>query len=63
MAKQKSSDELMAEFFRMLMADAQQAQKQSAPHEEYCNACVKLYNHCLFTFDDEQLVTLGETFG
>jgi|GEM_PF-2799877 len=27
-----------------------------------CNACVKLYNHCLFTFDDEQLVTLWETF-
>lgn len=35
MAKQKSQDELMAEFFRMLMADAQQAQKQSAPHEVY----------------------------
>ena len=35
MAKQQSKDELMAEFFRMLMADAQQAQKQSAPHEEY----------------------------
>ena len=34
MAKQKSKDELMAEFFRMLMADAQQAQKQSVPHEE-----------------------------
>ena len=25
----------MAEFLRMLMADAQQAQKESAPHEEY----------------------------
>lgn len=35
MAKQKSSDELMAEFFSMLLADAQQAQKQSAPHEAY----------------------------
>ena len=35
MSKQQSKDELMAEFFRMLMADAQQAQKQSAPHEEY----------------------------
>ena len=35
MAKQPTKDELMAEFFRMLMADAQQAQKQSAPHEEY----------------------------
>lgn len=28
-----------------------------------CNASVKLYNHCLFTLDDEQLVVLGETFG
>ena len=35
MAKQQSKDELMAEFFRMLMADAQQAQKEPAPHEEY----------------------------
>ena len=35
MAKRQSKDELMAEFFRMLMADAQQAQKESAPHEEY----------------------------
>ena len=35
MAKQKSKDELMAEFFRMVMADAQKAQKQSAPHEAY----------------------------
>lgn len=25
----------MAEFLRMLMADAQQAQKESDPHEEY----------------------------
>ena len=25
----------MAEFFRMLMADAQQAKKQTAPHDEY----------------------------
>ena len=31
MSKQKSPEELMAEFFRMLMADAQQAQKESAP--------------------------------
>lgn len=29
MAKQQFKDELMAEFFRMLMADAQQAQKES----------------------------------
>ena len=29
MPKQQSKDELMAEFSRMLMADAQQAQKQS----------------------------------
>lgn len=35
MAKQKSSDDLMTDFIRMLTADAQQAQKQSAPHEEY----------------------------
>lgn len=35
MSKQQSKDELMAEFFRMLMADAQQAQKESVPHEEY----------------------------
>ena len=35
MSKQQSKDELMAEFFRMLMADAQQAQKASSPHEEY----------------------------
>lgn len=35
MAKQPTKDELMAEFFRMLMADAQQAQKQSASNEEY----------------------------
>ncbi len=28
-----------------------------------CNACVKLYNHCVFTFDEEQLVVIGETFG
>ena len=35
MSKQQSKDELMAEFFRMLMADAQQAQKASGPHEEY----------------------------
>ena len=35
MAKQQSKDELMAEFFRMLMADAQQAQKASGPHEEH----------------------------
>ena len=30
MAKQQSKDELMAEFFRILMADAQQAQKAPA---------------------------------
>lgn len=35
MAKQQSKDELMVEFFCMLMADAQQAQKASAPHEEH----------------------------
>ena len=35
MAKQQSTDELMADFFRMLLADAQQAQKRSAPHEAY----------------------------
>lgn len=35
MAKQKSTDDVMAEFFRMLAADAQQAQKQAAPHEPY----------------------------
>lgn len=35
MAKQQSKDELMAEFFRILMADAQQAQKAPAPHEEH----------------------------
>ena len=35
MSKQQSKDELMAEFFRMLMADAQQAQKYSGPREEY----------------------------
>ena len=35
MAKQQSKDELMAEFFRMLMADAQQAKKQTAPRDEY----------------------------
>ena len=28
-----------------------------------CRACAKLYNHCIFTIDDEQLVVLGETFG
>ena len=28
-----------------------------------CDACVKLYNHCVFTFDEEQLVVIGETFG
>lgn len=28
-----------------------------------CCASVILYNHFLFTFDDEQLVVLGETFG
>ena len=28
-----------------------------------CRDCAKLYNHCIFTFDDEQLVVLGETFG
>ena len=28
-----------------------------------CSASVTLYNHCLFTFDDEQLVVLRETFG
>ena len=29
MSKQQSKDELMAEFFRMLMADAQQAQNET----------------------------------
>ena len=35
MAKQQSKDELMAEFFRILMADAQQAQKAPATYEEH----------------------------
>ena len=35
MAKQQSKDELMAECFRILMADAQQAQKAPATYEEH----------------------------